>query len=83
MSFGDDISGAFSRSERRGDGHVITDMSENTVDGRVDTESFTDNRVQDRELTKFFIGHGTKRPIGAAEILHLFLINGITVTLSE
>lgn len=83
MTFGDDISDVFSGSKSRGDGDIITGMSENTVNGWVNAKSFTNDRVQNGELTKFLVGHGTHRPVGVAEMFYLFLVNSITVTLSE
>jgi len=83
MTFWDDISVVFSGNESRGNGDIITDMSDDTVNGWVDAKSFTNNGIQNRELTKFLVGHGTDRPVGVAEIFYLFLVNGITVTSSE
>ena len=82
MTFWDDISVVFSGNESRGNRDIITDMSDDTVNGWVDAKSFTNNGVQNRELTKFLVSHGTDRPVGVAEIFYLFLVNGITVTSS-
>ena len=83
MAFGHDISDVFSGSKSRGNGDIITGISENTMNGWVDAKSFTNDRVQNGELTKLLVGHGTDRPVRVTEIFYLFLVNGITVTSSE
>jgi hypothetical protein len=57
MTFGNDVDTVFGwGTEGSRNGDIIADVTHYTVDGRVDTESFTDDSVHKRESLELFEG---------------------------
>jgi len=78
VALGNNIGLVFARAgEGSRDGDIVADVAHDAVDGRVNTESLADDGIKDRELAKFFVGHGAELAIGSAEVLDLFLVESL------
>lgn len=81
VAFGDDVDAVLGGgSEGRGHSYVVADVAHDGVDGRVETECFADEGIQNWEAAEFFVGHRAELAVGRGEVLDLFFVESLTRT---